>query len=152
MSARDLFGAVALGAATGARASLGPAVLALGPRPRSPRRLGAVVQSPWGRRVSVLLVGLELVGDKLPTTPSRLAKEGLAARFAAGLVAAGAPTRPPATRVLHGVLAGIGVAAGAYGGSAYRVWVADRGWPDLPAAVLEDLAAIGLARVAARTT
>ncbi|MGC5167106.1 hypothetical protein [Luteimicrobium sp. DT211] len=130
-----------VGVAAGSRSTLGLAQ----PFLRSPRR---------GLRVlGVLAVGAELVGDKLPATPSRVDPPGPAVRAAAGAVGAAALARHAGTRSAAAVLtaAALGAAAsalGTYGGAAWRRFVAGRGLPDLPAALAEDAAAITLAALA----
>lgn len=149
MSYRSLTGPFALGTATGSRNSLGLATLAFSERrPRASRLLRAV-QSPRGRVVAAVLVGLELIGDKLPTTPSRLGPPILAGRLVVGgLGGAVLARRAGRHPVVGALLGGGGAVTGSFGGFRYRQAVADRGWPDLPAALAEDALALGLARTA----
>lgn len=93
---------------------------------------------------TVLAVG-ELIGDKLPKTPSRLSPPGLIGRlvFGAGSGAALAAIGG-AVLVLGGVLGAVGAIVGAYGGYFVRRTITSRGGvPDLPIALVEDLVAIG---------
>lgn len=142
---------LALGGATGMRASMAAAALAFTGRRRPQSWPYAALQSRPGRVLAAFMVATELAADKYPDTPSRLEPVGLAARGVLG-VSAGAILGPRARchSLVGAALAGAGAAAGAYGGFAWRRWVADRGWPDLPAAVAEDVAALGLARWSAR--
>jgi uncharacterized membrane protein len=86
----------------------------------------------------------ELIGDKLPQTPSRLDAGPLAARVAfGGLVGALCATGLHGSAV-EGVLLGvIGAFAGAFFGYHLRAGLKHKhGWPDLPIAVAEDVIAI----------
>lgn len=97
--------------------------------------------------VSGLAAGGELIGDKLPMTPSRLAPPALAGRLCFGAMAGAAIVRNADRSILPGLLLG---AAGAGVGSAVgytaRAFL-DRatGLPDPIWGAVEDLAAIGLA-------
>ncbi len=129
--------AAALGAAGGLRTFLPlAAVSARG-------RLGR----PWLARGLALLAGGELIGDKLPATPSRLAGPALAGRaVSAGLV--GARLAGP-TGAAFAVLAS---AATAYGGHhARRRLTESTALPDWAVALAEDCLALALAGVGSRT-
>jgi len=136
--------ALALGLAAGSRASLGVAAPLLAD-PRTPPRV----------RVGLGLgVAGELVGDKLPWTPSRLENHGADGRAASG--ALGGVLLARRRRAGGGALVAAGL-AGAVGGvvgtgvgAAWRSAVASRGWADLPAALAEDAVALALAAWAAR--
>ncbi len=122
--------AAALGAVTGARTFLAPTALAL--RGRLGRPAKAVLP--------VLAAG-ELVGDKLPFAPPRVAGPGLLARVASGALSG---------RVCAGARgARVGAAfalAGTYPSQALRAQVVGRTpLPDPAFAVAEDLAGIALA-------
>lgn len=147
MSYRSLTAPFALGTATGSRNSLGLATLAFSERRPQASRLMRAVQSPRGRAVAAVLVGVELVGDKLPTTPSRLGPPILAGRLlGGGLGGAVLARRAGRHPVIGALLGGGGALTGSFAGFRYRQVVADRGWPDLPAALAEDALAVGLAR------
>ncbi|MCA5892203.1 hypothetical protein LEP48_02420 [Isoptericola sp. NEAU-Y5] len=149
--------ALALGLAAGARATLGPAAPILGPVPRcAPGRSAAAAHRPSAavRAVAVLAVVGELVGDTLPTTPSRLEHHGPEGRAVSGAVGGvllarrrGAPVPDTLVAAAAGALAGL---AGTGLGAAWRSAVARRGWPDLPAALAEDAVALALAAWATR--
>lgn len=113
--------------------------------------------------VALLAVG-ELVGDKLPTTPSRLAPPVLASRLAlaAGTallvaraadeqegVGAPAPAVPAAAYVAVPVAVAASLAS-AFLGHAWRGWASTRVGRDWPGAVGEDVVALTLAAVATR--
>jgi uncharacterized membrane protein len=127
-----------LGAATGARSSLGLAA----PTLTSPDRGVASKLGALGA------IGAELYGDKLENTPERTAVPGLPLRFASAAGGAAAlSTRENANAVVP-ILAGlVGSAAGSYGGLGWRRWAAKR-VPDWQAAVIEDGVAVALALAA----
>ena len=139
MTRSPLAAAALLGLATGLRSFLPLAVLST--TQAAPRGLRALL---------LLLAATELVGDKLPQVPSRLAPVPLAFRLlAAGAGAAWLTrSRSRATLVLAGAA---GALAGALLGFRARTLLpqATR-TPDLPWAVLEDLTAAVLARTAVR--
>ena len=134
---RGVTAAIALGVVGGMRAGLPPAVLAVrDKRPKSRLlRLGIILGSAG-----------ELVADKLPSTPSRIAAPGLAGRFASG----GAVGRQCAG-TFGGLLGGASaVGSGFVSHNARRDLVKKTGLPDPVIAVAEDSIAIALARFATR--
>jgi uncharacterized membrane protein len=87
----------------------------------------------------------ELIVDKLPMTPSRTLPPSLAARAVAGAVAGAAVAELyDANPWLGGGLGIIGAVGTAYIGHAYRGLCHKRQIPDFVAAVLEDVAAVGI--------
>jgi uncharacterized membrane protein len=97
--------------------------------------------------LTLMAIG-ELVNDKLPKTPSRLVPPQFIARivtsalcgFAIGLSGRG---------VILGLVAGIiGAVAGTFGGAKARGLLSKRFGRDLPAALLEDAVAVGIAAFA----
>src|SRR4051794_34073116 len=98
---RAVVGSMFLGAASGLRSQLGVAIVVA----RSEPCLPPMLRQPWTRRLVVVAAAGELVVDKLPGTPSRLAPAGIAGRLALGALAAGlfAQTRqarwPPAAAI-----------------------------------------------------
>lgn len=144
----SLLRASVLGAATGGRTTAGVTALALTAGPDAPS--GALGRPAAKVLVPLLALG-ELVGDKLPATPSRTEPAGLVGRAAAaalcGWTTAGRTHDAPAVPVVAAAGAAL---ATSYAGAAYRGWCARRGWPDWPAAVLEDVIAFGAAAWAAR--
>jgi uncharacterized membrane protein len=74
---------VILGAATGLRSQLGVATVVA----RSDPSLPSMFRHPWIRRLVLAAAAGELVVDKLPGTPSRLAPRGLVPRLALALAA-----------------------------------------------------------------
>ena len=97
--------------------------------------------------IFTLLALGELVADKLPNTPSRKAPLGFIGRIVSGgLVGAtvGAARGSLIAMMIVGVL---GAIAGTFGGAALRGRLATAFGKDLPAALLEDAFAIGMAIV-----
>ena len=138
-------GSVLLGSASGLRSQLGVAVIVA----KSGQSLSPIFQRPWTRRLTAGGAVLELVMDKLPTTPSRLEPPGIAGRLVLGALAAAlyAQTRrapwPPA--------AGIGAASAIVAakiGHDLRAQLAQHA-PDPAIAVVEDAVAFGLATAGA---
>ena len=126
-----------IGWATGARSSLGPGAATLTGDGRRVVRIGAAAG----------IVG-ELVGDKLPTAPSRLDHGGALLRAAAG--AFGASTlarRASASPVVPALVAAAAGFASAHAGASWRRWAVGR-MPDWQAALIEDAVAIGAAAAA----
>lgn len=93
--------------------------------------------------LSALAVG-ELIGDKLPKTPSRKAPPGFIARIVVGALC-GAALAATDGGLIGGLLAGVlGAVAGTLGGYEFRArLVRAIGGKDLPIALLEDAIAIG---------
>ena len=129
-----------LGWAAGARASLGPAGPTLtGDRP------------PLVRAAAALGVVGEIIGDKLPTAPSRLEHGGALVRATSGAIGATMlAARAQANPVVPAVAGAVGGLAGAYGGAAWRAWAVGR-LPDWQAAIAEDVVALTAAAVACST-
>ncbi len=123
---------------SGGRSVAGPAAVL--------RALNARRPSGFTRKAApiALIAGVgELIGDKLPKAPSRLAPPGLAFRLLTGAFAGGALTvtsnRRSAT-VLAGVIGAAGAYAGSRAGAAWRGIAARRLGHDLPGALIEDVA------------
>jgi uncharacterized membrane protein len=91
------------------------------------------------------LAVLELVNDKLPKTPSRKVPPQFIARILSGALC-GAALGAPSGALAGGLIAGIlGAVAGTLGGSEVRTRLGKAFGKDLPAALLEDAAAIAAA-------
>jgi uncharacterized membrane protein len=94
-------------------------------------------------KVSTLLtlfeVG-ELIGDKLPVTPSRTSSLPLLGRAASGALVGAALCASEGRRtVTGGVLGAVGAVASAYAGELLRMQIGQRtGLPDFVVALLED--------------
>jgi uncharacterized membrane protein len=92
---------------------------------------------------TLLAIG-ELISDKLPNTPSRKAPPGFIARILSGCLV-GATVGAAAGSLIVGLLVGaLGAVAGTLGGAAIRGRLAKAFGKDLPAALLEDVAAIAI--------
>jgi len=96
--------------------------------------------TPW--IVSALAL-LELVGDKLPTTPSRKVPPQFGTRLVMGGLSGAAIGISSGSWVV-GLVAGIvGAAIGTLGGAALRARLAAALGNDRPAALIEDVIAVG---------
>ena len=135
MDTRVLVRSLLLGCAAGARSSLGPA----GPVLTGHHR-------PAVRGIAALAVVGELVADKLPVAPSRLAHGGALVRAASGAIgAAMLAGRSQAHPALPAVAGAVGGLIGTYGGAAWRAGAPVRDWQ---AALLEDVVALAAAGLA----
>ena len=98
------------------------------------------------------LAAVELVVDKLPSTPSRLIPFQLGSRIASGGFcgcAFGLAANGAASGGLLGAALGAGAAvAGAFGGAMLRRKLAHALRRDLPAALIEDVLAVAIAALA----
>lgn len=97
--------------------------------------------TPW--IVSLLAVG-ELVTDQLPNTPSRKVPLQFGTRVVMGGLCGAAVGLAGGLWVAAMVAGALGAVLGTLGGAAARAAMARRFGRDLPAALLEDAAAIGL--------
>ena len=141
-----LFLALLIGFFNGLRSLVTPAVVALA------THLGWLNPGPglaWIGSMPALIVfllaaALELVADKLPSTPSRTAALGLVARIVMGGLAGACVAAGGGHSGAIGAILGIaGALAGAYGGHAARTGlVRALGTPDFVVAVLEDAVTI----------
>jgi uncharacterized membrane protein len=112
----------------------------------------AVVLLARGNRVAGIVVAVlalaEYVGDLLPNTPSRTRPGPLIARMVSGAFVGWfvmrADAAPTAQHVLGAIVGALGAIAGAYGGHALRLKAITR-IGAIPAGLVEDLIAIGLA-------
>jgi uncharacterized membrane protein len=148
---RALLRAAALGAATGSRSTAGIAAVALTARRDDPGALASRLGGRTGGALTAVAAAGELVLDKLPVVPSRLAPQGLAPRIAFGATAAGAVAR----RDGHDSgLPGLVGAASAVGNALLWVRLREAGrrrfGTDRPGAFAEDALAALLAWLGAR--
>jgi uncharacterized membrane protein len=144
--------ALFIGVVSGLRAMTAPAVVAwaasLGWLNLNGTWL-AFLGSKWAVLILTIFAFLELVTDKLPTTPSRKVPQQFGARLLTGAVA-GAAIGTPYGYWIAGLVSGIlGAAIGTYGGAAARAKLAGIFGKDTPAALIEDAVAIILAIVIA---
>ncbi len=88
----------------------------------------------------------ELVGDKLPSAPARVAPLGLSGRIASGALCGAALSRSAREDTFTGAAFGaLGAVVGAYVFyEVRRVLTQEEGMPDLPVALAEDALAFGL--------
>ncbi|WP_072805718.1 hypothetical protein [Rhodococcoides yunnanense] len=92
---------------------------------------------------AVATVG-EFIGDKLPSTPSRLDPAPLGGRIAAGTGAAYVIARKTGEAPIPAaVVGGLTAIAGSYAGHAYRGWASTK-IPPLAAAAVEDVVALAV--------
>jgi hypothetical protein len=138
------------GIATGARSF--SALTACARTPGADGRLERLLHRPRVRRSLRSSAAFELVGDKLPVTPPRTSPPALASRVALGALTGALVARRHGGRALAGGAVGAATSAGwTFAGPQYRrIASARAGGNDLPGAVLEDVAAYGIAYVAAR--
>lgn len=155
-----LMPALVAGLATGGRSMTPLALLALTAPAGSDRLPDRVFAVPWVRGFLGLLAVGELVGDKLPVTPSRTMPVVFATRL---LTAAGCgvviarrqtvdsgdpreplPQPPPASGVAAAVVTAVGGAAlSSVAGTRWRGLASRRFGQDWVGAVLEDLGSVG---------
>ena len=92
---------------------------------------------------SVMALG-EIAGDKMPKCPSRLAPLGLVARAVFGGLVGGILSLALNVRLSAGVALGVfGAIMGAFLFHSGRRWMAEMFGTDWPAALIEDLVAVG---------
>jgi len=123
--------AFVLGIVSGLRTFTSPAAVML--------RAGGVVSI-----VLVIAAIAEYIGDALPQAPSRTGPVGLTARLISGAFVGWAIALPAGFPVPGAIAGIIGAVIGTFGGHTARVAAIAR-IGALPAAFIEDLAAIGLA-------
>jgi uncharacterized membrane protein len=95
--------------------------------------------TPW---IFTLLALVEMVGDQLPSTPSRKVPMQFGARIIGGALS-GATIGAAAGSWIAGVIAGVvGAVIGTFGGAEIRAQMAKAFGRDTPAAFIEDAGAI----------
>lgn len=140
--------ALLIGVVAGLRAMMAPAAVAwgayLGWLPLSGTWAGFM--GHWiAVAIFTVLALVELVGDQLPSTPSRKVPVQFGTRLVSGAFA-GAIIGTAGGAPIAGLVAGIvGAAIGTYGGAEVRSRLAGTFGRDLPAALIEDAVAIVLA-------
>jgi uncharacterized membrane protein len=142
--------ALLIGAVAGIRAMTAPAVVSWMARAGllhlNQTWLAFLATSWMAWTLTVLAIG-ELVADQLPSTPSRTAPPGVAARLFTGAISGA--TIASTYSMAAGALAGIvGALIGTFGGHAFRLRMSKRFGRDRPAAMIEDLIAIGVVMIA----
>ncbi|RLP26207.1 DUF4126 family protein [Mesorhizobium sp. YM1C-6-2] len=140
--------ALLIGVVAGLRAMTAPAAVAwgayLGWLPLSGTWAGFM--GHWiAVAIFTVLALVELVGDQLPSTPSRKVPVQFGTRLVSGAFV-GAIIGTAGGALIAGLVAGIvGAAIGTYGGAEVRSRLAGAFGRDLPAALIEDAVAILLA-------
>jgi uncharacterized membrane protein len=144
--------ALVIGIVAGLRAMTAPAAIAWGANAGTLVLAGCPLEflgwrfTPW--ILSVLAAG-ELVTDQLPSTPSRKVPIQFGARLVSGALC-GAAVGVGQGALLAGLALGVaGAAIGTLGGAAARARLAAAFGRDTPAALLEDVVAIGAAALVA---
>jgi uncharacterized membrane protein len=103
----------------------------------------AFMGSIWAAGLFILLAVLELIGDQRPSTPSRKVPVQFGTRLLMGALC-GAAVGAVAGVLLAGLACGVvGAVLGTYLGAAFRGALARAFGKDAPAALIEDLIAIG---------
>ena len=103
----------------------------------------AFLGNTWVRWIFTALALFELVMDQLPATPSRTVPMQFAGRLITGTLS-GAAVGVSAGHALGGALAGlVGAVIGTLGGSRARARLAGAFHNDHPAALVEDVVAVG---------
>jgi uncharacterized membrane protein len=142
-----------LGLASGSRSTLGVVALVLTAKPAQsflPRRSAA--HTRWTRRIALLGSTGELVGDKLPQTPSRSQPRAAGLRLILGAISGAALAhREGSSRrrtMAGGVVGALGAAVGTRLGASWRGVATKKFGPDLPGAIVEDAVAMVAAKYA----
>lgn len=140
--------AFVIGVVAGLRAMMAPAAVSWAARlgwlhlSATPLAFFGAAVTPW---IFTLLALGELVNDQLPSAGSRKAPPAFIARILSGALCGGAVGASSGS-LAGGVVAGaLGAVAGTLGGYELRRRLAKAFGRDLPAALIEDLLAIGIA-------
>jgi len=114
--------------------------------------LGMPLRSKRGRQILLLSAVGEVIGDKLPFTPSRLSRKPFLGRLGFGALSAATLAQTQGTPVIQAALRGaVGAGIGSIVGYAFRIVVGRvTGLPNLVVALAEDAIALGLAQSAIR--
>ena len=154
--ARTLTRSFAIGIAAGMRSQVPAAAIAdaarTGRLSRGSGPVWAALRRDGSTKVAIALMLGEMVGDKLPFTPARTTVPAVYGRIASGslagaLVASGLGAKSGGL-VFAGLAGAAGAAIGTYGGYHARRSVTESGIPDLPIAVVEDVTALAIGRLA----
>jgi uncharacterized membrane protein len=135
-----------IGIIAGLRAMTAPAAAAwaahLGLAPTGGTWL-SFMHHAWVSWLLTIAALAELVTDQLPSTPSRKVPPQFAARVVTGALSGATLTIGRGGWVLGALLGAIGAVVGTLGGATARARLAAAFGRDLPAALLEDVVAIG---------
>lgn len=140
--------AFVIGVVAGLRSMMAPAVVSWFARTGA-LGIGGTALAFMGFRYTpiiftVLALG-ELVGDKLPKTPSRKTPGPFIGRVITGALSGATIGAAVQSLVLGLIMGAVGAVVGTLGGAAVRGKLAAAFGRDLPAALLEDTAAIAIA-------
>ena len=140
--------ALLIGVVAGLRAMTAPAAVAFGARYGAFAVAGtplAFMGYTWVAWILGLAALSELVTDQLPATPSRKVPVQFTARVLTGALS-GATIGASSGSLVPGLITGItGAVIGTLGGAAFRGRLAAAFGKDRPAAIIEDVVAIGAA-------
>ena len=140
--------AVLIGVVAGLRAMTAPAAVAWGAHLGFLKLGGSLVAfmgfawTPW---IFTVLAVAELVTDQLPSTPSRTVPIQFGTRILVGALCGAAIGVSGGSLWIGAVAGGVGAVIGTLGGRAARGWLAAKFGKDRPAAIIEDIVAIGAA-------
>ena len=135
-----------IGVIAGLRAMTAPAAISLAARAGrldlAPTRLAFLgyAYTPW---IFIVLALVELVTDQLPTTPSRTVPIQFGTRILMGGLTGGAIAASGGALAIGAIAGMVGAVIGTLGGRAFRARLATALGSDRPAAVIEDLIALG---------
>ncbi len=138
--------ALLIGVVAGLRAMTAPAAIAWAASlgwldlSQTPLAFMGYRWAPW--ILSVLAIG-ELITDQLPSTPSRKVPVQFVTRIVTGGLSGAAIGATSGSLVLGLVAGVVGAVIGSYGGAAVRARLATFFGRDLPAALIEDVVAVG---------
>jgi uncharacterized membrane protein len=145
-----LAGAAGIGAVAGLRSMTAPALIAQAARTGSielKNGPAAFLGTQQGANIATTLAVLELVADKLPSTPNRTSPVPLLARAVSGAIAGAAVCsarkQPWLPGAVVGALAAIGAAYAGY--TIRRKLTDDAELPDFWVALAEDAVTVGIA-------
>jgi uncharacterized membrane protein len=102
--------------------------------------------TPW---IFTVLALIEFVTDQLPSTPSRTVPVQFGARLVLGALSGAAIGAAGGSPIVGAVFAVVGAVIGTLGGSSVRGKLGAILGRDCPAAIIEDVVAIGIAAVTA---
>ena len=97
----------------------------------------------WTLWILVLFALAELVTDQLPATPSRTVPVQFGTRIITGALAGATLSASGHMLIVGAILGAIGAVLGTLGGAVARARLAVSFGKDLPAALLEDVVAVG---------
>jgi len=147
MNQRSFTSALLLGVTAGLRTMTAPAALSLAQQEPGAERI-RLLDSPRAARILTTLAAGELLFDKLPFAPNRIAPAGLSGRLLSGAMCGAAVVREDAAA---GALVGMaGALASSFAGYFLRRKAGQAsGVPDVLIAVAEDMVTIGIGITAA---